>query len=59
MHSGLKVFAPCIAGAGILLVANTVISEGGWLLPTAVIVGTALILAGIIILTSGKLKNMR
>jgi hypothetical protein len=57
MHPGLKVFAPCIAGTGILLTANSVISGEGWLVPMAVIVGAALTMAGIIILTSGKQKT--
>jgi len=57
MPPALKVFAPCIAGAGILLVANAVISGSGWLVPTAVIAGGALTVAGIIILTSGVQKT--
>lgn len=57
MYPGLKVFAPCIAGAGILLVANAVISGSGWLVPTAVIVGAALTVAGIIILTYNVQKT--
>ncbi|MDD3136445.1 MAG: hypothetical protein PHF64_08080 [Methanoregula sp.] len=57
MHPGLKVFAPCIAGTGLLLVTNAAISRDGWLVPTAVIAGTALTMAGIIILTSDKLKT--
>jgi len=57
MYPGLKVFAPCIAGTGLLLIANAAISGEGWLVPMAVIVGAALMMAGIIILTSGKLKT--
>ncbi|MDD4136702.1 MAG: hypothetical protein PHT99_02260 [Methanoregula sp.] len=57
MHPGLKVFAPCIAGTGLLLIANAAISGEGWLVPMAVIAGVALTVAGIIILISGKLKT--
>jgi hypothetical protein len=45
MHPGLKVFVPCIAGTGILLIANSAISGEGWLVPMAVIVGAALMIA--------------
>jgi hypothetical protein len=57
VHPGFKVFAPCIAGAGILLIVNAVISGTGWLVPTMVIIGAALTMAGIIILASGKPKT--
>lgn len=57
MHPGLKVFAPGIAGTGLLLIANAAIKDEGWLVHTAVIAGTALTIAGIIILTSGKQKT--
>lgn len=57
MHPGLKIFAPCIAGAGILLVANAAISGEDWLVPMVVIVGAALTVAGTIIQISGKLKT--
>jgi len=57
MHPGLKVFAPCIAGTGLLLIANAAISGSGWMVPMAVIAGAALTVAGIIILTSGKRKT--
>lgn len=59
MHPGLKVFAPCIAGTGLLLIANAAISGSGWRVPMTMIVGAALTIAGIIILTSGKQKNIR
>jgi hypothetical protein len=36
---------------------NAAISGKGWLVPMAVIVGAALTMAGIIILTSGKRKT--
>jgi len=54
MHPGLKVFAPCIAGTGLLLIANAAISGEGWLIPMTMIVGAALTMAGTLILTSGK-----
>ncbi len=56
MHPGLKVFAPCIAGTGLLLIANAAIPGGGGLVPIAMIAGAALTMAGIITLTSGNLK---
>jgi hypothetical protein len=59
MHPGLKMFAPCIAGTGLLLIVNAAISGSGWLVPMAVIVGAALTMPGIIIRTSGKQKNIR
>ncbi len=54
MHPGLKVFAPCIAGTGLLLIASAAISGGGWLVPMTVIIGAALTMAGIIILFPAK-----
>ena len=57
MHPGLKVFVPCIAGTGLLLIVNAAISGSGWLVPMAVIVGAALTVAGTIIQISGKLKT--
>ncbi len=57
MRHSLRMFAPCIASAGILLIVNAVLSGTGLLVPTMVIVGAALTMAGIIILTAGKLKT--
>ncbi len=57
MHPGLKVLAPCIADTGLLLIANAAISCKGGLVPMAVIMGAALTVAGILILTSGKRKT--
>jgi hypothetical protein len=57
MHPGLKVFAPCIAGTGLLLIANAAISGSGWLVPMAVIAVAALTMAGIIFLIAGKRKT--
>jgi hypothetical protein len=39
---------------GILFIANAVLSGGGWLVPTAVIAGTGVIMAGIMILNGKK-----
>jgi len=54
MQPGLKVFALCIAGTGLLLIANAAISGEGWLVPMAVILGAALTMAGIIILMPAR-----
>jgi hypothetical protein len=59
MYPGLKVFAPCIAGTGFLLIANAAITGDGWLVPVAVIVGAALTMSGILILSAGKRTTMR
>jgi hypothetical protein len=50
MRPKLIMAAPCVAGAGILLIVNAVISGSGWLVPTGVIAGAGCIMAGIVVL---------
>lgn len=54
MASTLKIFAPCIGGAAIILIVNAVVSGSGWLLPTIVIAGIGCITAGIIVMNDKR-----